>query len=174
MALVTISKIPCVEFGNIKHYELDTKLFNESIFKMCTKCGVFAHDFSEFYCDCGQPLDYVDVSDIDSLRIWIKNLDLLDKQEHIVEQDTIEEEDSIDNPNRLILMDEEHICYNGGDEECTNEDCIDCNDNKFPWYDDGSDGSVMDNQDQGFYLSYDYSDCEDNYNDEFEDCDSVS
>jgi len=61
----------CNQSGVEFVYDLDTNLFNESIFKMCTECGVFTHDFSQLFCDCGHKLDYVNVSDIDTLKKWL-------------------------------------------------------------------------------------------------------
>jgi hypothetical protein len=121
---------------------------------MCTKCGVFAHDFAEFYCDCGQKLDFIDVSDIDGLRIWLKHFEHLD--EH--------------------LMDDHHVCDIG--EDCTNEDCIDCAERCWEIDDDSYDEGFY----ATYHESYHESDCIDHVKcmflsddeDDFEDCDSVS
>jgi hypothetical protein len=157
MALLMISKIPCVQYGSTTHYDLDTKLFNESIFKMCTHCGVFAYDFAEFFCNCGRKLDFVDVSDMDALRLWLNNLDLNDndKKQKLVESEKIESEsdndDSSTDSNPLNMMDETHVCYNG--EDCSNSDCIDCKERQW----EGKSSSDIDGDDvydNGFYETY--------------------
>lgn len=126
MALVTISKIPCAEFGSTREYDLDTNLFNTTIFKMCTECGVFAHDFAEISCDRGHKLDYVDVSDIDALRCWLNNLALNDSKEseEIVSESTGSDSESDVNTD-FDLRTDNHQCDRDAD-DCTNEDCLDC------------------------------------------------
>ncbi len=102
MALVSISisKIPCNQTNLHFKYELDTNLFNENIFKMCTECGVFVHDFSVMFCTCGRKVEYVDVSGADAMK-WFN---LLSKDSE--------------------LLTDDHVCDIG--EDCSNPDCIDC------------------------------------------------
>jgi hypothetical protein len=140
---------------------------------MCTHCGVFAFDFAEIFCDCGRKFDYVDVSDVDTLRIWLKNLALSDSKDHKSDRNSDCETIPEEYPEESPLVDELHKCHIG--EDCTNDDCIDCSDRKYEFTDD--------EYDTGFYGTYHEccsecgSSCRD-YQDEAEDwdcdCDSIS
>lgn len=87
MALLNISEIPSLEFGSTTSYDLDTSLFNENIFKMCTGCATFAYDFADIYCECGQKFTYVDVSDIEALKTWLNSPVMKETQKDICVED---------------------------------------------------------------------------------------
>lgn len=162
MALV---KIPCEQFGSTRVYELDTKLFNENIFKMCTQCGIFSHDFAEMFCECGHKLDYVDLSDIEALRSWLHNEVWSHRLVDSITKLTCTTPLKIEVENDL--MTDTHTCNNGDD--CSNVDCIDCSEHTWEKFDEYED------YDAGFYSTYHEDECEDECEDDsWEDNDSVS
>jgi hypothetical protein len=105
-------------------FELDTNFFNENIFKMCTDCGVFAHDFSDMFCKCGLKLHYVDVSDIEALKNWLKFLSLDEPVLYEPEMGELGELEPVDETLEPEFLEDTHLCYNG--EDCSNPDCLDC------------------------------------------------
>ena len=106
--MLSIAQIHHNTSGSDFVYDLDTSLFNENIFKMCTDCGAFAHDFSKIFCSCGHKLHYVDVSDIETLKNWTK---------------FFEEQEKVLSPTDELLS-EVHNCDNS-------DDCIDCAERKW-------------------------------------------
>jgi hypothetical protein len=133
--MLTIEKIPYSQFGSSFQYKLDTDLFNYNIFKMCTECGEFIHDFSDIFCDkCGFKLHYVDVSDIDTLKKWLisMNLDDIPKcdksgaqvHDELFDDELFDDELFDDELFDNKLLDETHNCFNG-------TDCIDCYEKKW-------------------------------------------
>jgi len=134
MALLMISKVNGIQDGLTTYYDFNTKMFNESVFKICSCCGVFAYDVSELFCDCGRRFEYVNVSDMDSLRFWLDNLALNEKRAKCEAKCVDYEEYASDfdsdydseTGSDSDLLEGEHICYTNDD--CTNEDCIDCAD----------------------------------------------
>jgi hypothetical protein len=191
MSLVTINKIVCEQTcGNSFKYELDTNLFNESIFKMCIECGVFVHDFSNMFCSCGKKLDYVNVSDVDELKLFLNHLSLNDHPKPIkpVEYPMDYDSDS-DGSGDSGDFDEigyhlkngysqdDHVCNIG--EDCSNPDCIDCCEREY-----SPEASGSDSVDPDYYQAWvndgvdcddicDCSDCENDNEDDYE-LDSVS
>lgn len=132
MTLVMIQPIVCDQVGSKYNYELDTKQFGAeegtAIFKMCTSCGIFVDDFSELFCDkCNSKLQYVDVSDVEQLRKWLNDLDIISKKSKV------EDEESNDDGKvypENVLVDEDHVCSHDDNGSC-GDDCIDCADRKW-------------------------------------------
>lgn len=159
--------ISCEQIHNSSTYELDTNLFNESIFKMCTKCGVFVHDFSDIFCYCGQKLVYVNVEDgVDGVNKHLSLLNLnkpVEKPVDKVMESCSDHEESESNPVDKPL-EPSHIC--DINEDCSNPDCIDCCEK---WGDtpEGSEGSVIDPD----YLAVDCGECDNDNEDGFTDVD---
>ncbi len=105
-------------------------------FKMCTECGVFIPDFSDMFCStCGKKLEYVDVSSVDTLKMWLLSL-----EENDYDADSeFGSDDSGDFDEIDQKFEDEHVCYIG--EDCSNSECIDCVDNFGDSGDSGNSGS---------------------------------
>jgi hypothetical protein len=178
--MLSIAKISCFKNDSLSNYELDTNLFNESIFKLCTECKMLVHDFSKIFCCCGKKLDYMEVSDVDALCSWLNYSSLNDKKED--PKDPMEDPNEEFFDNEGLLMDENHCCGNNSD--CS--DCIDCNERKWDNDIDSDDNSTDIGLDKEYYraiytndLLEDYTgydeECDEECDDECDDeCDSVS
>lgn len=118
LKMLTMQTISCSQRGLTFNHELDTSRFNRNIFKICTECGSFVHDFAEIFCGgCCQKLQYVDVTDLTTLKNWL----LFFESQQYQNNDQNDDKDSITPNNSVVLMSEVHNCDNS-------DDCIDCMD----------------------------------------------
>lgn len=154
--MLSIEKIHCEKIGSSFRYDLDTNLFNENIFKMCTVCGKFSHDISEIFCECGSKLSFVDISDPEILLKWLNLPNIKEVVEEIVEEIVEEkneeknEKSSIDDEGKLMSV--LHDC--GAD----STDCIDCNEKRWEDSDYDSDAKYKN-------VAYSDSDSDSEYDD---------
>ena len=141
MSLI-VEKINCDQQGNSYIYDLDTKLFDESVFKSCTKCNVFVTDLSHLFCNkCKNKLDYVNVS---NMEMWINFLNFL-KFEARADGGGFGGFGG-------ELKDDLHT------HEDNNDDCLDCSDCAWEEYTEESGGSGgsedVEGPGAGFYSTY--------------------
>ncbi len=128
-------------------YDLDTNLFNENIFKMCSECEMFAHDFSQIFCKCGRKLDYVDITDTMYLSYLQRSIIVDD---HISISDTLSDADTFDD---IVTATDVVITEDGGEfvvksHNCVNsDDCLDCEENQWDDDDDDDDDDKFDSSD---------------------------
>jgi hypothetical protein len=108
--------------GSTVSYKIDTKLMHNTVFKMCTKCGIFTHDFSDLYCDrCKDRLQYVDLSDVDAVKNWLEALSINDLPKNDLADLTESDLTGSDFDSDESDFDEyKHNCGDDG------YDCIDC------------------------------------------------
>jgi hypothetical protein len=119
--MTAIETVPCNKDGSVYKYDLDTKRFNDAIFKFCASCGVFVSDFSLIFCgcnDCGRKLEYLDVTNLESLKNWLTNFTAEIPKPKI----TSTEIDFSDHEGEL--MSDIHNCEDS-------DDCIDCEEQIF-------------------------------------------
>jgi len=92
---LALQEISCQQVGSTFRYDLDTSLFNESVFKMCTECGIFTDDFADMFCDeCKAKLDYLKLNAFESMMLVVESHRCEDGSEDCLDCGTKEWEDS--------------------------------------------------------------------------------